>query len=371
MHWGMPVLESALTLITDDGRLLYRGRDATALARSATLEQVAALLWMGDMARAEALFAAAPDSAPYLARLARLGGDVAPLARAQAALALASADDLAALDLDRAPATGVKALRLVTAALTGSGPSGLPVAELAQRAWLPERPDATPLIQAALILCADHELNVSAFTARVIASADANPYLTVTGGLAALQGFKHGGNTLLVERLLAEATTPERAPAVCAAWLRRGERLPGFGHRLYPEIDPRARVLLTLLADRYPDAPAVRLTDAVITVAHHAIDRRPNIDLALVTLTRTLGLPDGTALLIFAVGRTVGWLAHAFEQYRSDELIRPRALYVGELAEDRNRPDTMGEKGHEHSTELHRDPRRRSSMGRTHGGNGR
>ncbi len=336
LHWGTPLLDSALTLITDDG-LYYRGRDALGLARTGTFEQVAALLWTGDSANAARLFSELPD---WTDVLRRIDGGLAPMQRITLALTLA--DDLVAYDLrpGAVARTGARILALAVAALTGrptGQPTGQPVigsvAEHLQRAWRPDDPQAARLIEAALILCADHELNVSSFTARVVASAEANPYAVVTAGLAALGGFKHGGNTERVEAYLREVGSEERIALVTAERLRRGERIPGFGHSLYAQGDPRARTLLDLLHTTYPDAPETALALAAAELVSAMIGQQPNVDFALAALARAMQLPEGAPLMLFALGRMVGWIGHAIEQYASDALIRPRARYVGEPPE--------------------------------------
>src|SRR5215510_12807640 len=115
------------------------------------------------------------------------------------------------------------------------------------------------LLNATLVLCADHELNSSTFAARVVASAEANPYAVVLAGLAALGGFQHGGAAEQAAAFLREVAEPSRVRLVIAERLRRGERLPGFGHRLYPDHDPRAVALLSMLAEAYPTSPALAL----------------------------------------------------------------------------------------------------------------
>ncbi|MCC6801707.1 MAG: citrate synthase family protein [Anaerolineae bacterium] len=330
LHWGTPVLDSALTLIAD-GKLYYRGRSALALARTGTIEQVAALLWTGDMAQAGALFGTHPATA---AILAQIDPALPPVRRMMAALVLA--DDLASYDLrpEAVARTGARILALLASAATLHQPEAdAGIAAHVRRMWQPGIPGSDRLIDAALILCADHELNVSAFTARIVASAEANPYVVVTAGLAALQGFRHGGNTARVEAYLNEVAAPERVASVTADRLRRGERIPGFGHSLYPNGDPRARVLLALLAETCPDSPdAAFITQAGEQVAA-MIGHQPNIDFALVALARVSRLPAGSPLTLFALGRTVGWIGHAIEQYGSGSLIRPRARYVGEPPE--------------------------------------
>ncbi|HYI15315.1 MAG TPA: citrate/2-methylcitrate synthase, partial [Thermomicrobiales bacterium] len=185
------------------------------------------------------------------------------------------------------------------------------------------------LLRAALIVCADHELNVSSFTVRCIASARAPLYAAIAGGLAALSGARHGAASLQVESLLAEIQRDGDPRAVIAQRLRRGEDIPGFGHRLYPGGDPRATLLLDLLTETLPDTPAVQLGQATVAAASELTGRHANLEMGLVTLTEALDLPPGTALTLMALGRTLGWIAHAIEEYDRDTLIRPRARYVG------------------------------------------
>jgi citrate synthase len=331
MQGGAPVLESALTHITEAG-LFYRGQDAVALATSATVEEVAALLWTGEMTRAAELFARPPEA--IIAQVwPQIPAGLTPLPRLQVALALAQTHDLAAYDLDlrfdNVTQTGARILKLLAAVLAEQPSADAPVAALLQRAWCPDCADCRDLLSAALILCADHELNVSSFAARVVASAEAQLYLVVTAGLAAIQGFKHGGNTGLVEAFLHEVGTPERARQVIGNRLRRGVCIPGFGHRLYPQGDPRAAMLLRLAHTAFGDSAALALAQAVVDEVRAITGKEPTLEFGLVALMRALDLPDGSGLALFALGRAIGWIAHAIEQYRSGQLIRPRAKYVG------------------------------------------
>ena len=213
--------------------------------------------------------------------------------------------------------------------MTGGAPG---IAVTLARAWAPGREPAARLISAALVLCADHELNVSSFTARCAASAGATPYAVVAAGLAALTGVKHGGHGERVEAFLREVGAQRGAGtrAAIAARLKRGESLPGFGHELYPEGDPRCAELLQLAAEALPRSPAVALGRVVAAHAFDLVGERPNLDFGLVIAARALDLPPGGALALFAIGRTIGWIGHAIEQYRLDRLIRPRARYIGE-----------------------------------------
>ena len=203
-----------------------------------------------------------------------------------------------------------------------------------QRGWTPSIASAGPLLQATLVLCADHELNASTFTARCVASTGATPYAVVSAGLAALQGHRHGGASDRLEALVREVGSPRDAKRAIAARLRRGESIPGFGHPLYPEGgDPRARLLLDLVERHRPRAPGTLLMRALHETVAALVGVAPNLDFGLVAVCRALALPVGSAVALMALARTAGWIAHALEQYPDQRLIRPRARYVGALPE--------------------------------------
>jgi len=323
LQWGMPVLESSITLIADD-TLYYRGHDVVSLARDASVEAVASLIWTGRLDDRRPEFAPpapsvpAPRSTPFIVR-------------AQAALALASAADHQAFDLrsDAVVRAGWRILDLLVGieAPRARGPIDVALA----RGWR-LRPGADAVVRAAIILCADHELNVSAFTARCVASAGSNPYAVVTAGLAALEGTKHGGSTARVEATLAAMRRERSLRAALAERLRHGQRIDGFGHPLYRQGDPRAAALLDMLERRYPKSPELRYARDFARAATALTGERPNVDFALGAVSRVLGLPSGSGLTLFAIGRTIGWIGHAIEQYAVDHIIRPRAKYVGVVA---------------------------------------
>jgi len=329
LHWGAtPVLESAITLI-EGGRLYYRGRDAVHLARSRSVEEVAALIWTGDPGDASGLFAGKAPDLPFKKM------DLPPIERCQAILPLAGARDAASWDLRprSVAATGARILRLLARTTTG-GPAAGGIAETLQKGWAPGRPEAAAPLTAALILAADHELNVSAFTARCVASAGAAPYDVVTAALAALKGARHGGHTRRMEAIFREAGSAANARQTLTDRLRRGEEIPGTGHALYPDGDPRGRALLDLATEAAPGSPAVALAQELAKAIRELLGDHPNLDFGLVALARALDLPQDTPLALFALGRTIGWIGHAIEEYAQDRLIRPRAAYVGEPPED-------------------------------------
>jgi citrate synthase len=318
LHWGLPILESAITLIADE-HIYYRGHDAGVLARARSVADVAALLWTG-VADGNAL--GAPPRLPALPR-AREG--VPFIASAQSALALASADDPLAYDLrPRSVAqTGWRIVWLLTKLAAGGGRAAETVDATLASAW--GAPRSTDLIRAALIACADHELNVSTFTARCVASAGASPYNVAIAGLSALEGTKHGGATARVEASWDVLRETSDLRAAFAERLRRGEAIEGFGHPLYPGGDPRASLLLAML----PKGKAGTFARELAAAAKAVIGEAPTVDFALVALARALGLPNGSALTLFAIGRTIGWIGHAIEQYEANAIIRPRAKYIG------------------------------------------
>ncbi len=334
LHWGAPVLESALTLIAE-GKLYYRGHDVLELATTRAFEAVAGLLWTGELS--DEIFGRAPnlDTARYRQVLKR-APEVSRVEAFHLALSLAAGDDPAAYDLRPVAVaqTGVRLLQILTWMAAGQKTTvRAGIAETLQQSWSPQHPGARDLYNAALILCADHELNISAFTARCIASAGATPYAAVIAALSAFQGTKHGGHSKRVEALFQEIGTGSHARRVLANRLKRGEAIPGFGHPLYPEGDPRARMLMQLTAQAFPRSRRVAFARAVADAAFDLLGEYPTIDLSLVVLAQTLGLPEESAMTLFALGRTAGWIAHALEQYQMNQLIRPRARYVGPPAD--------------------------------------
>jgi citrate synthase len=162
-----------------------------------------------------------------------------------------------------------------------------------------------------------------------VASAGATPYGAVSAGLAALQGYKHGAASERTELLFREAETRGDVERTIADRLRLGEYISGFGHAVYRDVDPRGKLMLDCIAKRFPDSPHLALAHEIIDVTHRLTTVHYNIDLVLTTLVRVLGLPEGSAMALFALGRVAGWIGHAIEQYELDQLIRPRARYVG------------------------------------------
>jgi citrate synthase len=340
LHWGEPVLESAITRIAPQGPV-YRGQLATDLARSgASFEAVAELLWSGALPGAPPAWSCG-DLGVEPARLAGLLDETSPpLGSLSLLLPALGARDPGRYDTEpaevlcrarttirrMAAALAIPAApRRVAAALEAGGVArAVAVAAHGSR----DR-DLVRALEQALVLLADHELNVSAFAARVAASAGADLYACLTAALAALSGPKHGGHVERVEALVGEIRTPDRARLIVHERARRGEHVPGFGHPLYPAGDPRAQPLFASAKALAPRHPGVRTIFALVEAMRDAGRPPPTIDAGLVAIATALGLPRGSGVALFAIGRSAGWVAHVLEQYEAGFLIRPRAVHRG------------------------------------------
>ena len=321
----MPAIETAVSTITPESPV-YRGVGAVGLAEQATLEQAATLLW--NASRSDP-FAAGnlPVVSPAMRAVAAGAGGEAPLARAIAILAFAGDADPAAFS--RTPEgralVGARVMRLAAAGILGREPSPEPLHLQVAAAWAPAEPRAPDLIRRALVLLADHELNASTFAVRVAASTGGNLYDAAIAGLVALKGPRHGGAGPLAARMVAALAAGD-VTAGLRERIALGEPIPGFGHLIYREGDPRAEALLAALAAAGADRRFVAEAPALVA---EATGLRANIDFALAVLARTLRLPQGSEIALFAVARTAGWIAHAVEQLETGALLRPRARYVG------------------------------------------
>lgn len=367
LRWGEPVLDSELTEIAMFGHR-YRGHDARELARTHAFEQVAELLWTGRLPT-HGRSSAGPDDRPLwphrpdLAAIRQVRelvpGRATAIAHLAALVAVLTADvegdELASETKELA---FVRQLILTMAAALTPGERGLrPPRSLADEfpavaerlLWaLSGRPAAVRdnpavadahrrVVNSALILIADHELNASSFTARVAASVGAALPACVSAGLATLSGHQHGGMCDRVEAFVSDIRSPDDVAATLAHADDSGRSIPGFGHRLYPDGDPRARALLELAAGivragtsgrRTPSVAWQTLEALIATMAEHERGA-PTSDVGLVGLAIALGLRPGSAAALFAIGRTAGLVAHALEQRAAGFMLRPRARYTG------------------------------------------
>ena len=321
----LPVMDSAIATITEDGPI-YRGVNCIDLAQKDTLEHAATLLW--DVTGVDPF---APDNCPHVSdamrAIAEAARQASPIDRAVAVLALAASADPRAFT--RAPdgraMVGGRILRLVVATMLNRAPSPQPLHLQIAKAWAPDHKHAADLVRRALVLLAEHELNASAFTVRCAASTGLNLYDAMIAGLVALKGPKHGGAGVLAAQFVKALADREVAPIIRER-VALGERFAGFGHGVYKHGDPRAQSLLDALARA---GAAEKLTREIPERIAEATGEFVNIDYALAVLVHTLGMPPGNELVLFAMARTVGWIAHASEQLQHGRLIRPRARYIG------------------------------------------
>ena len=341
-------VESAITEITGDS-LRFRGLDATRLAVSRTFEEVAELLWTGE-------FPSGRESGrqPWRARPAALAAGRAaqaalpagtlPLERLQVIVPAMAATDPLRLQLDR-PAV-IAAGQNIIAGMVDCLPGDVTSAAaepVAGRLWSRlsaghgqgrPSPGLMRALSAALVLLADHELAASTLAARAAASVRADPYAVVGTGLGAMSGALHGGASLGAETLMAAASGPEDVPRVVGELLRRGEKVPGFGHFVYKGGDPRAVLLLDLVRRAAPKSGQLAVADAVFAEVRQKSLPEPNIDFAIAALVRVAGMVRGAGEASYAVARTAGWIAHALEAYSGPGPLRPRAVYTGRPAAD-------------------------------------
>src|SRR5512138_269472 len=321
----LPVLDSAIGTITEQGAI-YRGVNCIDLSEKDTLEHTATLLW--DVTSVDPF---APDNCPSVSdamrTIAEAAHRAAPIDRAIAVLALAASADPRAFT--RAPdgraMVGGRIVRLLVATMLNRGTSPEPLHLQIAQAWAGDNKHAPDLIRRALVLLADHELNASTFTVRCAASTGLNLYDAVIAGLAALKGPKHGGAGVLASRLVKTLVDNDVAPVIRER-VALGERFAGFGHGVYKRGDPRAMSLLEALSRA--GAPR-KFTKEIPERIAEATGEFVNIDYALAVLVHALRMPTGSELALFAMARSVGWIAHASEQLQHGKLIRPRARYVG------------------------------------------
>ena len=358
-------VESAITEIAGD-RLRFRGQDVARLAVSRTFEEVAELLWTGELRSTREAWQARPAAlAAGRAAQAALPAGTLPLERLQVIVPAMAATDPLRLQLDPAavtaagrsiiagmvdclpatvipgpgiPGPGIPGPGIPGPGIPGPGIPG-PGEPVAERLWSRlcdhrASPALLRAVSAALVLLADHELAASTLAARVAASVQADPYAVVGTGLGAMSGALHGGASLGAETLLAAARGPDDVPRVVGELLRRGEKVPGFGHFVYGNGDPRAVVLLDLARRAAPKSGQLAVADAVLAEVRQKSLPEPNIDFAIATLARVAGMVRGAGEAIFAVARTAGWIAHALEAYAGPGPLRPRAVYTGKPAAD-------------------------------------
>jgi citrate synthase len=340
----------------DRGVLAYHGYDIHDLAPKATFEEVCYLLWHGrlpnraELGELQSQFAAdrrLPDGVVRLVRALPPGEAMDILRTGASSLSHYDRDAH-----DNSPAANYrKAVRLT--AQMGSLVAAIGRIESNQHPIDPDpvmgfaanflyqltgqRPDALAVraMDCALILHADHELNASTFAARVAAATLTDIHSAIVGGIGALKGPLHGGANAEVMKMLldfGESATPDKVEGAIREKLARKEKIPGFGHRVYKTMDPRAvhlRQLSKDLGKRSGQTHWVEMSERIESLVKGEKKLNPNVDFYSASMYYALGIPVSLYTPIFAVSRTSGWTAHVLEQFSNNRLIRPRAEYTG------------------------------------------
>jgi citrate synthase len=354
---GIVVARSQLCAIDGEkGILVYRGYDIRDLAEHASYEEVAHLLLRGELPSSEELDAfkeALVDARPVSGEGCQVVDlsvvDGAPMEMLRTAVSATSFDD-PDKDSNDEEANQRKAVRLIAKIPTliaryqrrreGKEPIE-PDPELDYAANFlymlrGEQPsdEEARTFDVAMILHADHEMNASTFTARVIASTLSDMHSAVTGAIGALKGPLHGGANEQVMRTLDSIHDPDRVEEDVRRRLAEKQRIMGFGHRVYKTMDPRAAILKEysrMLSDRGDDSEPnwFDMSERMERVVAEEKGLYPNVDFYSASTYHYLGIPTDLFTTLFVASRVVGWAAHVIEQHRDNRLIRPNSEYVG------------------------------------------
>ncbi len=345
---GVVAAETRLSEVDGEaGRLVLRGYRMEEVAGRRSLEWMAGTLWEGFVARdlGEAalrrdLGAARVDAFSSIRPMLPMTVALSPIEALRVLVAAVpdAADDLP-LRLTAAVAVGLAAILRQADGLAPVPPD--PAMSHAADLLHMLR-DATPspaeskALETYLLSATDHGLNASTFTARVVASTRAGTASAVTAALCALKGPLHGGAPGPVLDMLDAIGAPEAAEAWLDGAVARGDRLMGFGHRVYRVRDPRSEVVKRAVALLSPDAGRIRFAEAVEAAALAVLARRKpdrplqtNLEFYTALLLEALGIPRAGFTGMFAAGRVIGWVAHALEQEATGRIIRPQSRYVG------------------------------------------
>jgi citrate synthase len=330
------------------GRLVIRGHSLDELAGRVSFEAMSGLMladFIGDLPSGEALraglgamrrnvFDAVVATTTMPASLSTI-----EMLRAFMALLPDGEDARTALRLLAAPSVFTAAAIRLRQGLTPIAPDpsvGQAADMLRMLTGRPATCDQAAALDAYLVTVADHGLNASTFAARVVASTRAGLTSSVLAGIGALKGPLHGGAPGPVIEMLDAIGNPDNARAWLNAALDSGDRLMGFGHRIYRVRDPRADALKVALRGLRADAGRLALAEEVERAALAILrERKPertletNVEFYTALLLEALGFPPDAFTCVFAQGRTIGWLAHACEQIAGGRLIRPQSVYVG------------------------------------------
>jgi citrate synthase len=355
---GLRGVVAATTSIGDvngeKGELIYQGVNIHDLATQSTFEEVVFLLWNGRLPKRAELdelrknIAASYELPEWVREVFKhFPKDADPMDTLRTAVSALSFSDKEARDLSRAASIRV-ATRLtaqfativaaIDRARNGKAPiKPRPDLNIATnflymlKGEMPDEFDAH-VLDVALILQADHELNASTFTARVVAGTLADMYSSVTAALGALSGPLHGGANTAIMKILLEIGSLDKVEGYVKDALAKKKKIMGFGHAVYRTEDPRATHLRRFskeMGERKGDTKWYDMTAKLEEVMKREKGLLPNVDAYSASTYYMMGIPLDLYTPIFAISRISGWTAHILEQYADNKLIRPRAEYIG------------------------------------------
>jgi citrate synthase len=342
----------------EKGELIYQGVNIHDLATKSTFEEVVFLLWNGRLPKKAELdelrqnLAASYELQPEIIEVikgmaARVPSSADPMDRLRTVVSALAMFDPEARDLSRAAS-----IRVATR-LTARFPTIVAAIDRARnnlelvqpkpelniatnflymlKGEMPDEFDAH-VLDVALILQADHELNASTFTARVVAGTLADMYSAVTAALGALSGPLHGGANTAIMKILLEIGDVDKVEGYVSDALSKKKKIMGFGHAVYKTEDPRATHLRRFskeMGERKGDSKWYEITAKLEAIMKREKNLLPNVDAYSASTYYMMGIPLDLYTPIFAISRISGWTAHILEQYADNKLIRPRAEYVG------------------------------------------
>ncbi len=355
---GVPAAKSGISFINgDEGILEFRGIRAEELAEKSSFEEVSYLLLFGNLPTKGQLERFSDDLVHHrrikfriVDLLKTLPESVHPMEALQSAAAALGAF-YPNRNAENAPERYWSVVRLIAkfptivAAIERIRHGDDPVrprddlGHVANFLYMlrDEEPDPedVKLLEAALILHTDHTMNASTFTSRVVASTLADPYSVVSAAVGALMGPLHGGANERVLRLLDEMGTPSAVESDIMRRLDAGEKIMGFGHRVYKTKDPRAIVLQKMAEERYakrgmnPHYPIALELERILTTRLGDRGIYPNVDFYSGCVYESLGIAMDLFTPLFAIARVAGWLAHWLEQMEDNRIFRPTQVYTG------------------------------------------
>jgi citrate synthase len=355
---GLRDIVAAQTSVSDIdgqlGKLWYVGYPIDDLAENATFEEVTYLLHHGELPNAaqledlRAFLVTERALSPFVNRMMpTLAQTTSPMSMLRTSVSAASAYDPDGWD-ESPDAQYRKAMRLVAKVPTliasyhrlRTGQEPIPpnphLSHAANFLWMllgeEPGPEDERTMDVSFVLYADHTMNASTFTARIIASTLADMFSAITGAIAALKGPLHGGANEESMKMLEEVDKPENAPAYVADRLARKEKIFGFGHAVYKTMDPRARIFKEYarrIGEAHDQTKWSAISEAIEQTTLEQRDLFPNVDFYAASVYHVLGIPTDLMTPIFALARMAGWTAHVREQYADNRVIRPDSEYVG------------------------------------------